>query len=654
MADEDQHTPLRDTQEDGPPAGYDPRKRRLSIVITQKKTDSAGRTRMHSHTVPLLGKDASASSPCSRAVVPSSLSLTTAPGHAADKDMMPDELAEGEPDISPGSSPGSSRASSPTDSENSDTSEPSAVDADFAAGLEAMKAQYDRENGIDRSKQPTAPSGGPPLRFRTGRRAAVSIDTSEPIRDEARDKVRQAIVVSLGPESDIGAQMCEELKHVKTVQDLQGFTARNAHNLSELGQIQVEMQMSALGAWKKGFNVLRGAMMFGKLKRGREFDEDGQEIQLTPEEIAAREAAEAAKREEEERRMREAEEEERREREEREAQEAAEREAERIAKEAERIAREKEEAAQAEILRKAEAEKAVILRKAAEAEAERLRKEEEVRQRLEAEEAERKRVEEEREAAIEAARQARLEAIRKSKNLNGSRPIRTPRSSRKKHEQREAALIPATEFKNDATLSHVFAGLGVGGETVRPVSSQSARVASSLGGAMRTFSRGGHRPSRGSVNLTPGATLPMPMCVSPRKGVKGSLPSVSMQRLGSTNHRLEPAALGLARPSTAGLAHLFAKDEVNTTSTKQTHDGLTYALWPHRPSYSTLSALPCSCIIPTCSCPELTVPFARHFVFVCRRRQVGVACRALCFRGRQSSRQQILPGGRVEALRNES
>jgi hypothetical protein len=67
MADEDQHTPLRDTQEDGPPAGYDPRKRRLSIVITQKKTDSAGRTRMHSHTVPLLGKDASASSPCSRA-----------------------------------------------------------------------------------------------------------------------------------------------------------------------------------------------------------------------------------------------------------------------------------------------------------------------------------------------------------------------------------------------------------------------------------------------------------------------------------------------------------------------------------------------------------------------------------------------------------
>ena len=480
-------------------------------------------------------------------------------GRVSEKDMLPEErnrtdeldaaaaaaaAAGGATTVSScTSSPSSSRASSPTDSDDSDDDEQSHVDAEFAAGLEAMKARYDQENGIDRSAQDDSPVGRMPMRFRTGRRAAVSIDTSEPIRADARDKVRQAIIVSLGPESTVGQTMIEELASVRTVQDLQNFTARNAHNLSELGQIQVEMQMSALGAWKKGFDALRGAMMFGRLQRGRQFDADGNEIHLTPEEIAAREAqiaareaeiaareaevaaqeaAAAAEREARERAIREAEDRARREQQEREEKEAAEREAERLAQEA----TERE----AELARKAQATK------------------------LLEEEAERLRLAQERQAAIEAARQARLEAIRKSRSLSGSRPIRTPKNVRRKHEAREAALIPAAKLKNDATLSQVFAG-----SSARPVSSQSARAASSLGGAMRTYCRGGLPATpRASARLAPGSAYPVPACASPRKGVKGSLPSVTMQRLSGNKHRIE--SLTLMRPTTApGLSHLFAQ-----------------------------------------------------------------------------------------------
>jgi hypothetical protein len=446
------------------------------------------------------------------------------------------------------SSPSSSRASSPTDSEGSDDNdEQPQVDAEFAAGLEAMKARYDQENGIDRSVQDNSPAGGRPLRFRTGRRAAVSIDTSEPIRADAKDKVRQAIVVSLGPESSVGQAMIEELLGVRTVQDLQNYTARNAHNLSELGQIQVEMQMSALGAWKKGFDALRGAMMFGRLKKGRQFDADGNEIQLTPEEIAAREAeiaareaeaaaqeaAAAAEREQREREIWEAEERARLEQQEREEKEASEREAERLAQEASEREAERRRKAQ-------EAKQAEIARLVAE------------------EEAERKRLEEDRQAAVEAARQARLEAMHKSKCLSGSRPIRTPRTARRKHEAREAALIPAAQLKSDAALSQVFAGLSVDGASARPVSSQSARAASSLGGAMRTYCRGGLPATPRAPRLAVGSAYPLPKCESPRKGVKGSLPSVPMQRLSAYKHRIEP--LTLMRPTTApGLSRLFAQ-----------------------------------------------------------------------------------------------
>ena len=478
----------------------------------------------------------------------------------AEKDLLPKERKNyhrgQHHDVVPASpssrssSPGSSRASSPTDSEDSD-SEPAAVDVDFAAGLEAMKAQYDREHGITRSSDDGTPAGAPPARFRTGRRAAVSIDTSEPIRDEARDKVQQAIVVSLGPDSAIGLEMIESLKHVRTVQDLQTFTARNAHNLSELGQIQVEMQMSALGAWKKGFGVLRNAMMFGRLGQGREFDDNGNEIKLTPEQIAAREAEAAARkaaaeaeREALQRARREAEE-----------KEAAKREAERIAREAERSAREaaEREAAEREAA-KQEAER--LAREAAERAAERLRQEQEAKdaeitRRIAEEEAARRRAENEREAATKAAREARLQAMRKSKCLNGSRPIRTPRSARKRHKEREAALIPATKLKDDATLSQVFASLDINGA---PVSTQSARVKARLGGAMRSYSRG-----RPSVQLPAGGNLlPIAMCASPRRGVKGSLPSVPMKRLAANQHRIE--AVTLPRPSTApGLSHLFVE-----------------------------------------------------------------------------------------------
>lgn len=470
---------------------------------------------------------------------------------ATDKDILLEERAGDAPvsASSRSSSPSSSCVSSQTDSEDSDDETPP-VDDEFAAGLEAMKARYDREHGIDRSLQARSSAGAPPMLIRSGRRGAVSIDTSEPIRDEARDKVRQAIVVSLGPENLIGRTMVEELGRVKTVQDLRDFTARNAHNLSELGQIQVEMQMSALGAWSRGFNALRGAMMFGRLEKGRQFDADGNEIQLTPEDIAiqkaeaaAREAAAAVEREQQETAMLEAEERARREKQERAEREAAKLEADRLER----------EAAEAQEAAKREADR--LARDSAEQEAETVRKAAEAKLaetvRLEAQKAAlRRHAEEERQAAIEAARQARLQVMRKSRSLNGNRPICTPRSVRKKHDAYDASL------KRDGTLAQVIPGLGIGRESARPVSSQSART-SSPGSATRWFCHA-RSPAALRANQAPGVACPPPTCASPRKGVRGSLPSVSMQRLAATRHRID--LFTVARPATApGLAHIFAQ-----------------------------------------------------------------------------------------------
>ena len=594
-SDDDEHTEMQgqDGVSDSPPAGYQGRHRRLSIVITMQQADEHGRMRATSLTVPLLGNPAANSNHCRAPVTPALPPSLTDPRCScapAENDKTADEKEEGggghapiaEGEVSPGSSPTSSRGSSPSYSEDSgsDNEPEPEVDEDFAAGLEAMKAQYDLENGIDRSAQQPAEAGGPPLRFaaRRGRRAAVSIDTTEPIRAYARDKVRQAIIVSLGPESETGKQMIEELKGVLTVQDLQGFTARNAHNLSELGQIQVEMQMSALGAWKKGFNALRGAMMFGKLKKGREFDEEtGEEVELAPEQLSAMKAeAEQVKaeedrvREEEWQKLKAGEREEEEceraeearidlEKKEREVAEEAVREAAREAgREAERVAAAEQAAVEAEQAAAearqvaAEAEAARMLLETAErkrVEAERKRIEAEAEWiRLEQEAAEIQRLEEEHQIALENARQARLDAIRMSKNLSGSKPLRTPRSSRKNMEERNAALIPAAQFAapNDATLTQVFAGTGIGNRApARSVSSQSARVKGSLGGAARTFSRGSQRPRTGLGAVA----LPFPAIQSPRQGVKGSLPSVSMQRLGSNQHRVTASTQAI--PTTA-------------------------------------------------------------------------------------------------------
>lgn len=527
-------------------------KRRLSIVIRQTAVDAHGRSRTLSQTVPLLGKHAkhpaSIASPY-RSARSDPTAFVIA--RATDKDILPEER-EGDAPVSASSrssSRSSSCVSSPTDSEDSDDETPP-VDDEFAAGLEAMKARYDREHGIDRSLQARPSAGALPLLFRAGRRAAVSIDTSEPIRDEARDKVRQAIVVSLGPENVIGKTMVDELDRVKTVQDLRDFTARNAHNLSELGQIQVEMQMSALGAWSRGFNALRGAMMFGRLEKGRQFDADGNEIQLTPEEIAiqkaevaAREAAAAAERDRQERATLEAEERERREQQERAAREAAKIEADRR----EREAAEEKEAA------KREAER--LARETAEREAELVRNAAEAKQaeiaRLEAQKAAvRRRAEEERHAAIEAARQARLQAMRKSRSLSGSRPICTPQNVREKHDTHDAWL------KRDVELGQIFPGVGIGRQVARPVSSQSART-SSPGGATRWFCHA-RSPASLHANLAPGIACPPSTCTSPRTGVRGSLPSVSMQRLAASRHSI--AKFNVSRPTTApGLARIFAQ-----------------------------------------------------------------------------------------------
>ena len=455
----------------------------------------------------------------------------------AEKDE--DEFNAGNPSFDSAGSSAEEASEDSSEEEADDRRSPQNAEADqqLEDGLAELKQQYDREV----LQSSTSPSG--PL-FRRGRRAAISIDTSEPIRPQARDKVRQAIFTSLGPDSEVGAEMIQQLDLVNTVQELRSFIGRNAHNLSELGQIQVEMQMSALGAWKRGFKALRGAMMFGKLKQGEDvFDESGEK--KSEQQLAAEAAEAAARREKDEaermERMAAAEEEERarREREGREAELQLLREAEEAAaEEAARLAAEK---------RNAEQEEEEARRRRAEAEGEAaLKAAEEERQRQEAERQAQARREAKATAAAAAAASAAgggaaggaaARVTRAPGVPAGATPLRSPRTPRSRRGPRSE--IKPTDF-NDMT--GLFAGLGISGD-LRPSSSQLRKVS---GGAARTFSRGSPRAERGLLDGAPspqaGPDLRCPDAGqrTQRRGPVGALPSISMQRLATNLYREEP------------------------------------------------------------------------------------------------------------------
>ena len=492
--------------------------RRLSIVI------SFGG---HSELIPLLRAPHTV-----KFVVRQCAVLSDVAG--AEKDE--DEFNAGDPSFDSAGSSAEEASEDSSEEEGGDRRSPQNAEADqqLEDGLAELKQQYDREV----LQSSTSASG--PL-FRRGRRAAISIDTSEPIRPEARDKVRQAIFTSLGPDNEVGAEMIQQLDSVNTVQELRSFIGRNAHNLSELGQIQVEMQMSALGAWKRGFKALRGAMMFGKLKQGEDvFDESGEkksEQQLAAEAAARREKDEAERAE----RMAAAEEEERarREREGREAELQLLREAEEAAaEEAARLAAEK---------RNGEQEEEEARRRRADAEGEAARKAaEEERQRQEAE----RQAQARREAKATAAAAAAVSAagggaaggaaarVTRAPGVPaGATPLRSPRTPRSRRGPRSE--IKPTDF-NDMT--GLFAGLGISGD-LRPSSSQLRKVS---GGAARTFSRGSPRAERGLLDGVPspqaGPDLRCPDAGqrTQRRGPVGALPSISMQRLATNLYREEP------------------------------------------------------------------------------------------------------------------
>ena len=82
---DDELTEMREQDSEGPPAGYNPRARRLSIVITQRKVDEHGVVRSTSHTVPLLGKSGASepapqSRPCPAARFPEQPRFPLRPG----------------------------------------------------------------------------------------------------------------------------------------------------------------------------------------------------------------------------------------------------------------------------------------------------------------------------------------------------------------------------------------------------------------------------------------------------------------------------------------------------------------------------------------------------------------------------------------------
>lgn len=76
-----------------------------------------------------------------------------------------------------------------------------------------------------------AADGGRMVKRREG--LSISGDQTEapPLQEEARNKVRQAIVVSFGPQDPRGQEMLLMLQFVQTLQDLQMFTEKYADDL---------------------------------------------------------------------------------------------------------------------------------------------------------------------------------------------------------------------------------------------------------------------------------------------------------------------------------------------------------------------------------------------------------------------------------------
>ena len=84
---------------------------------------------------------------------------------------------------------------------------------------------------------------------------SISMDASgdaTPLQEEARTKVKQAIIISYGnPEDPKRIEMEMMLQFLQTLQDLEMFTTRYSDDLSDLAKIQVDMQLKTLDTWRK-------------------------------------------------------------------------------------------------------------------------------------------------------------------------------------------------------------------------------------------------------------------------------------------------------------------------------------------------------------------------------------------------------------------
>ena len=129
-----------------------------------------------------------------------------------------------------------------------------AVDPAFLENLAEMKKEYDAQNPkIEPEPESAMGSRRPAQPRRAARRGALAVDPDTIVPDNVKEKVKQAIFVSMGPASKQGKKLIKELeKFIHTVGDLQKFAESNSDALGDLARMQIQMQLMTVGAWKRG------------------------------------------------------------------------------------------------------------------------------------------------------------------------------------------------------------------------------------------------------------------------------------------------------------------------------------------------------------------------------------------------------------------
>ena len=150
--------------------------------------------------------------------------------------------------------------------------------------------------------EPEPGAGGPrgPATGRLGRRReGISVAAAsdggggaDPLQDEARAKVRQAIVVNFpDPQSPKRQEMEMMLQFLQTMNDLAMFVAKYEQDLGELAKIQMDMQLKTMGSWKRKSTGLRAGVRLVMQMRPTGAEQDATEPWTSEERSALQQGA---------------------------------------------------------------------------------------------------------------------------------------------------------------------------------------------------------------------------------------------------------------------------------------------------------------------------------------------------------------------------